>query len=62
MDEKSLIKKYQKEISCLQEELTQLKHGVSMSTSNQEDLADRKLQVGVCRYFSCLCSIDFIKH
>ncbi|XP_048612752.1 kinesin-like protein KIN-7C, mitochondrial isoform X1 [Brassica napus] len=45
MDEKSLIKKYQKEISCLQEELTQLKHGVSMSTSNQEDLADRKLQL-----------------
>ncbi|CAF2084810.1 unnamed protein product [Brassica napus] len=45
MDEKSLIKKYQKEISCLQEELTQLKHGVSVSTSNQEDLADRKLQV-----------------
>ncbi|KFK44282.1 hypothetical protein AALP_AA1G238000 [Arabis alpina] len=45
MDEKSLIKKYQKEISCLQEELTQLKRGVSMPTSNQEDLADRKLQV-----------------
>lgn len=45
MDDKSLIKKYQKEISCLQEELTQLKHGVSVSTSNQEDLADRKLQV-----------------
>ncbi|CDY08179.1 BnaA06g15470D [Brassica napus] len=45
MDEKSLIKKYQKEISCLQEELTQLKHGVSVSTSNQEDLADRKLQL-----------------
>jgi centromeric protein E len=43
MDEKSLIKKYQKEISCLQEELTQLRHG------NQDDLADRKLQVGVCR-------------
>ncbi|KAG7597862.1 Kinesin motor domain [Arabidopsis suecica] len=39
MDEKSLIKKYQKEISCLQEELTQLRRG------NQEDLADRKLQV-----------------
>ncbi|CAH2033555.1 unnamed protein product [Thlaspi arvense] len=45
MDEKSLIKKYQKEISCLQDELTQLRHGVSMSTSSQEDLADRKLQV-----------------
>ncbi|XP_023644849.1 kinesin-like protein KIN-7C, mitochondrial isoform X1 [Capsella rubella] len=45
MDEKSLIKKYQKEISCLQEELTQLRRGVSMSTSKQEDLADRKLQV-----------------
>ncbi|CAH8354559.1 unnamed protein product [Eruca vesicaria subsp. sativa] len=45
MDEKSLIKKYQKEISCLQDELTQLKQGVSMSTSNQEDLADRKVQV-----------------
>nr|VDC66334.1 unnamed protein product [Brassica rapa] len=45
MDDKSLIKKYQKEISCLQEELTQLKHGVSVSTSNQEDLADRKLQL-----------------
>ncbi|VVA92096.1 unnamed protein product [Arabis nemorensis] len=45
MDEKSLIKKYQKEISCLQEELMQLKRGVSMSTSKQEDLADRKLQV-----------------
>lgn len=49
MDEKSLIKKYQKEISRLQEELTELRRGVSMSTSNQEDLADRKLQVGVCR-------------
>ncbi|CAA7047846.1 unnamed protein product [Microthlaspi erraticum] len=45
MDEKSLIKKYQKEISCLQEELTELKRGVSMSTSNQEDFSDRKLQV-----------------
>ncbi|KAF8046714.1 hypothetical protein N665_3482s0002 [Sinapis alba] len=45
MDEKSLIKKYQKEISCLQDELTQLKQGVSMSTSSQEDLADQKLQV-----------------
>ncbi|XP_010498629.1 PREDICTED: kinesin-like protein KIN-7C, mitochondrial isoform X2 [Camelina sativa] len=41
MDEKSLIKKYQKEISCLQEELTQLRRGVS----NQEELADRKIQV-----------------
>ncbi|CAN8304536.1 unnamed protein product [Cochlearia groenlandica] len=45
VDEKSLIKKYQKEISCLQEELTQLRHGVSMSTPNHEDLADRKLQL-----------------
>ncbi|XP_010521267.1 PREDICTED: kinesin-like protein KIN-7C, mitochondrial [Tarenaya hassleriana] len=45
MDEKSLIKKYQKEISCLKEELQQLKHGMSTSMSNQEDLANINLQL-----------------
>ncbi|KAG4965742.1 hypothetical protein JHK82_039940 [Glycine max] len=49
MDEKSLIKKYQKEISELKQELQQLKHGMvenpNMATSSQEDLANLKLQL-----------------
>ncbi|CAD5195969.1 unnamed protein product, partial [Musa acuminata subsp. malaccensis] len=49
MDEKSLIKKYQKEISCLKQELQQLKRGMMenpyMIASNQEDLVNLKLQL-----------------
>lgn len=49
MDEKSLIKKYQKEISCLKQELEQLKRGMMenpyMAPSTQEDLVNLKLQV-----------------
>ncbi|GAV71948.1 Kinesin domain-containing protein [Cephalotus follicularis] len=50
MDEKSLIKKYQKEISCLKQELQQLKRGMMenpyMATaSSQEDLVNLKLQL-----------------
>ncbi|XP_052201569.1 kinesin-like protein KIN-7C, mitochondrial [Diospyros lotus] len=49
MDEKSLIKKYQKEISCLKQELQQLKRGMVenpyMMGSNQEDLINLKLQL-----------------
>lgn len=49
MDEKSLIKKYQKEISYLKQELQQLKRGMMenpyMATSTQEDLVNLKLQV-----------------
>ena len=49
MDEKSLIKKYQKEISSLKQELHQLKHGMmqnpNMAGSSQEDLVNLKLQV-----------------
>ncbi|KAL5559646.1 hypothetical protein UlMin_035857 [Ulmus minor] len=49
MDEKSLIKKYQKEISCLKEELQQLKRGImqnpNISASTQEDLVTLKLQL-----------------
>jgi centromeric protein E len=49
MDEKSLIKKYQKEISSLRQELQQLKHGMmqnpDMAVSTQEDLVHLKLQV-----------------
>ena len=49
MDEKSLIKKYQKEISELKQELQQLKRGMvenpNMATSSQEDLVTLKLQV-----------------
>ncbi|KAG5016794.1 hypothetical protein JHK82_022442 [Glycine max] len=48
MDEKSLIKKYQKEISELKQELQQLKRGMvenpNMATSSQEDLITLKLQ------------------
>lgn len=49
MDEKSLIKKYQKEISCLKQELHQLKRGMMespyMAASSQEDLVNLKLQL-----------------
>ncbi|XP_023772910.1 kinesin-like protein KIN-7C, mitochondrial isoform X1 [Lactuca sativa] len=44
IDEKSLIKKYQKEISSLKEELQQLKRGMGMAP-NQEDLVNMKLQL-----------------
>ncbi|CAJ1971901.1 unnamed protein product [Sphenostylis stenocarpa] len=49
MDEKSLIKKYQREISELKQELQHLKRGMvenpNMATSSQEDLVTLKLQV-----------------
>ncbi|XP_059631794.1 kinesin-like protein KIN-7E, chloroplastic [Cornus florida] len=49
MDEKSLIKKYQKEISSLKQELQQLKRGMMenpyLMRSNQEDLVTLKLQL-----------------
>lgn len=48
MDEKSLIKKYQKEISSLKQELQQLKRGMenkSLMVPTQEDLVNLKLQV-----------------
>ncbi|TKY56128.1 Kinesin-related protein 11 [Spatholobus suberectus] len=49
MDEKSLIKKYQREISELKQELQQLKRGMvenpNVATSSQEDLVTLKLQL-----------------
>ncbi|KAL8134347.1 kinesin-like protein KIN-7C, mitochondrial [Apium graveolens] len=49
MDEKSLIKKYQKEISILKQELQQLKRGMMENplavAPNQEDLVNLKLQL-----------------
>ncbi|KAF3447005.1 hypothetical protein FNV43_RR12185 [Rhamnella rubrinervis] len=49
MDEKSLIKKYQKEISSLRQELHQIKRGLmenpSVAASTQEDLVNLKLQL-----------------
>ncbi|KAK1422173.1 hypothetical protein QVD17_25110 [Tagetes erecta] len=49
VDEKSLIKKYQKEISSLKQELQQLKRGMMensyMMAPNQEDLVNIKLQL-----------------
>ncbi|XWS25109.1 hypothetical protein CRYUN_Cryun27aG0042700 [Craigia yunnanensis] len=49
MDEKSLIKKYQKEISSLKHELEQLKQGMMespyMAATTQEDLVNLKLQL-----------------
>ncbi|KAJ6391683.1 hypothetical protein OIU77_025614 [Salix suchowensis] len=49
LDEKSLIKKYQKEISSLKQELQQLKRGMMenpyMAASTQEDLVNLKLQL-----------------
>lgn len=50
MDEKSLIKKYQREISILKQELQQLKSGMmdkeNQTAPDQEDLVNLKLQVG----------------
>lgn len=49
IDEKSLIKKYQREITSLKEELQQLKRGMmetpNIPASTQEDLVNLKLQV-----------------
>ncbi|KAK3013093.1 hypothetical protein RJ639_008154 [Escallonia herrerae] len=49
LDEKSLIKKYQKEISTLKQELEQLKRGMMdnsyMMAPNQEDLVNLRLQL-----------------
>jgi hypothetical protein len=49
IDEKSLIKKYQKEISSLKEELQQLRRGMmgngGILPTDQEDLVNLKLQV-----------------
>ncbi|KAJ1271065.1 hypothetical protein BS78_06G100400 [Paspalum vaginatum] len=49
IDEKSLIKKYQKEISCLKEELQQLRRGIMgngcVLPTDQEDLVNLKLQL-----------------
>lgn len=49
IDEKSLIKKYQREISCLKQELQQLKRGMMekpyLIDANQEDLVNLKLQL-----------------
>lgn len=51
LDEKSLIKKYQREISNLKQELQQLKRGMMEKENplapSQEDLVNLKLQVGV---------------
>ncbi|KAL6885877.1 hypothetical protein ACP4OV_010138 [Aristida adscensionis] len=49
IDEKSLIKKYQKEISCLKEELEQLRRGMMENgyalPTDQEDLVNLKRQL-----------------
>ncbi|KAG8064543.1 hypothetical protein GUJ93_ZPchr0004g40062 [Zizania palustris] len=49
IDEKSLIKKYQKEITCLKEELQQLRRGMMgngyIVPTDQEDLVNLKLQL-----------------
>ena len=50
IDEKSLIKKYQREISSLKLELQQLRRGImenpsSTALSTQEDFVNLKLQV-----------------
>lgn len=56
MDEKSLIKKYQKEISSLKEGLNQLKRGMMgncyMNSSAEEEFINLKLQV--CAIFPTL--------
>ena len=56
MDEKSLIKKYQREITCLKQELQQLKRGMMekpyLLDANQEDLVNLKLQVSAFVYGS----------
>lgn len=56
LDEKSLIKKYQKEISNLKEELQTLKHDTTedpcRSVSTPEDMVSQTMQV--CLNFFCM--------
>lgn len=64
MDEKSLIKKYQREISELKQELEQWKRGMienpNMATSSQEDLVTLKLQVGAVASIIDHLKVDFL--
>lgn len=59
IDEKSLIKKYQREILSLKHELEQVKRGIADNTylmGNQEDLASLKQQVwSLCSCFASTC-------
>lgn len=50
IDEKSLIKKYQKEISCLKDELNQLRVGMLAGISHEEIIV-LKQQVYLDSYF-----------
>ncbi|KAL0432223.1 UNVERIFIED_CONTAM: Kinesin-like protein KIN-7E, chloroplastic [Sesamum latifolium] len=61
LDEKSLIKKYQREISNLKQELQQLKRGMmekeNLMAPSQEDLVNLKLQVGPNNLYHSLLSV-----
>ncbi|KAL0323324.1 UNVERIFIED_CONTAM: Kinesin-like protein KIN-7E, chloroplastic [Sesamum angustifolium] len=61
LDEKSLIKKYQREISNLKQELQQLKRGMmekeNLMAPSQEDLVNLKLQVGANNLYHSLLSV-----
>lgn len=48
IDEKSLIKKYQKEISSLKQELDQLRRGMIGGASREEILSLRQQVCSVC--------------
>ncbi|KAL0369271.1 UNVERIFIED_CONTAM: Kinesin-like protein KIN-7E, chloroplastic [Sesamum calycinum] len=62
LDEKSLIKKYQREISNLKQELQQLKRGMmekeNLMAPSQEDLVNLKLQVGANNLYHSLLSVE----
>lgn len=53
IDEKSLIKKYQREISCLKEELDQLKQGM-LGAVNHEEIMVLKQQVSLTLIYNIL--------
>jgi hypothetical protein len=60
LDEKSLIKKYQKEITSLKTELEQLKHSILeqpfIVNTSQEDLVHLRQQVSVqFKSVGCVC-------
>jgi len=50
IDEKSLIKKYQKEISSLKQELDQLRRGMIGGASHEEIMSLRQQVCSVCLF------------
>lgn len=62
IDEKSLIKKYQREISCLKEELDQLKSEMLVGVSHEEIIVLKQQVVFNIALKICIFPLVFYPH